>query len=391
MLLKVENVELGLGRIEELRDLIGEVRARGKRVVAYVTSASTRELYLASACDKVVMHPAGGLTFAGVAQAVTFYKGAMDRLGVSVELVRIAEFKGAMEPYIMTGQSAPVRENRNQLLDDVYARILDGIATGRASSWAPPAVASALQAAHLKDLTNLAAFTPQEAQRVGLIDVVRDQNETEQYVRELLGDRDLDIVDADKAPPRSPRWTPSRIAVVMVDGTITDGPSQALPFDLGGVAGGDTLVEALEECRRNREIRAVVLRVNSPGGLRLLVGCHCAGGGPGAGGRQAGGGINGRRRRIGRVLHLGTHGHHLRRAVDHHRFDRHLRLQAGSQPPAGNVVAERGGPAPRTARRSAGALSPLDVSRSGRSPSARFAICTRCSPPRWPPVGSRAA
>lgn len=266
VLLKVENVELGLGRIEELRDLIGELRARGKRVVAYVTSASTRELYLASACDKVVMHPAGGLTFAGVAQAVTFYKGAMDRLGVAVELVRIAEFKGAMEPYIMTGQSGPVRENRNQLLDDVYARILDGIATGRASSWAPPAVASALQAAHLKDLTNLGAFTPQEAQRVGLIDVVRDQHEAEQYVRELLGDRDLDIVDADKAPPRSPRWTPSRIAVVMVDGTITDGPSQALPLNLGGVAGGDTLVEALEECRRNREIRAVVLRVNSPGG-----------------------------------------------------------------------------------------------------------------------------
>ena len=99
-------------------------------MVAYLTVGSMRNMYLASACDRIVMHPAGGMTFAGVAQAVTFYKGAMDRLGVGVELVRIAEFKGAMEPYVMTGQSAAVRENRNQLLDDVYGRILAGSPPG---------------------------------------------------------------------------------------------------------------------------------------------------------------------------------------------------------------------------------------------------------------------
>lgn len=272
VLLKLEGLELGVGRIEELRDLIGEVRDRGKKVVAYLTSGSMRNMYLASACDRIVMHPAGGMTFAGVAQAVTFYKGAMDRLGVGVELVRIAEFKGAMEPYVMTGQSAPVRENRNQLLDDVYGRMLAGIAAGRAGAVAgvrdagSSSPAAALDVARLAALVNVGSFTPQEAQTVGLVDAVRDQHETEEYLRTFVGDRGLDIRDPDRAPTRSPRWTRPRIAVVMVDGTITDGPSQSLPFDLGGVAGGDTLVKALEECRRRSDIRAVVLRVNSPGG-----------------------------------------------------------------------------------------------------------------------------
>ncbi|MBC8131408.1 MAG: S49 family peptidase, partial [Deltaproteobacteria bacterium] len=226
VLLKIERLELGLGRIEELRDLIGELRGRGKRVVAYLTGASMRDMYLASACDKVVMHPAGGLTFAGIAQAVTFYKGAMDRLGVGVELVRIAEFKGAMEPYVLPSQSEPVRQNRNELLDEIYGRMLSGIAAGRSSD-----------VARLGELINVASFTPDEAVRVGLVDIVRDQNEVEPYLREFLGDADLDIRDPDAAPMRSPRWTRPRIAVVMVDGTITDGPSQNFPFDLGGVAG----------------------------------------------------------------------------------------------------------------------------------------------------------
>ena len=116
-------------------------------------------MYLASACDRVVMHPAGELTLAGFATSTLFYKGAMDRLGVEVQLVRIAEYKGAMEPFIMTEQSEPVRRNRNELMDDVYARVLGGIAAGRASA----GTAGARAAATLRALVDTAAFTPVEA------------------------------------------------------------------------------------------------------------------------------------------------------------------------------------------------------------------------------------
>ncbi|MES1204508.1 MAG: signal peptide peptidase SppA [Pseudomonadota bacterium] len=268
--LKVDEVELGLGRLEELRDLIGEIQRHGKRVIAYLTQPSMKDLYLASACDKVVMHPAGELTFAGMAQSVTFYKGAMDRLGVSVDLVRIAEYKGAMEPYVMTGQSAAVRQNRNDLLDDLYARVLAGIASGRTAARKAASQSARddrpLDGARLAQLVAVGSFTPAEARDAGLIDAVHDDHVVKDYVREYLGQGQLDIRDPDTAPVRPIRWVRPRVAVVLLDGTISDGSSQGLPLALGGVAGADTLVAALDECQRDRSVRAVVLRVNSPGG-----------------------------------------------------------------------------------------------------------------------------
>ena len=189
----------------------------------------------------------------------------MDRLGVTVDLVRIAEFKGAMEPFIMTGQSDPVRQNKNALLDDVYGRMLAGIAAGRAAAVGPRSGA-AIGTARLGELVALGSFTPVEAQAAGLVDAVRDDQEVEQYLKEFLGQGAVAIHDPDPAPIHPARWSRSRVAVILVDGTITDGPSQRFPLALGSVAGADTLVQALEECRRDDSIRAVVLRVNSPGG-----------------------------------------------------------------------------------------------------------------------------
>ena len=123
VLLKVEDLNLGYGRIEELRDLVALLRARGKRTFAYLTFPSTREYYLAAACDAVVMHPAGELMLTGIAQNVTFYKGTMDRLGVNLELVRIGKFKGAMEPFIMTEQSpGSERDLRRHVVARVHER-----------------------------------------------------------------------------------------------------------------------------------------------------------------------------------------------------------------------------------------------------------------------------
>ena len=131
VLFKIENVELGTARIEELRGLMAFLRAHGKRVFAYAPSPSTREYYLASAADAIVLHPAGELALTGLSQSVTFYKRAMDRLGVHVDLVRIGSYKGAMEPFVMTEQSPDVRANKTRLLDDVFDRIMAAIAADR--------------------------------------------------------------------------------------------------------------------------------------------------------------------------------------------------------------------------------------------------------------------
>jgi protease-4 len=258
VLLKLDDVPFGMGRIEEVRDLIGLLRARGKRVYAYGAFPSTREYYLATACDAILIHPAGTLSLTGFSQTVTFYKRLMDTIGVNVDLVRIAEYKGAMEPFVFEEQSAPVRANKNDLLDDIYRRLVAAVARARTGG------GRVLDEARVRTLIERGLFTPFEAQLVGLVDAVKDETEIEPYLRSSLGRPYVSVRDADKSPTYGP-WPSRRVVVILADGTIVDGKSRRFPFG-EDLTGADTLVEALEECRRDPTVGAVVLRVNSPGG-----------------------------------------------------------------------------------------------------------------------------
>jgi protease-4 len=256
VLLEIEGLDLGYGRIEELRALVEGLR-RGKPVVAALSLASTREYYLASACDQIVIHPAGSLSLGGLAQTVTFYKGALDRLGVKVQLVRIAEYKGAMEPFVMTGQSEPVRQNRNALLDDQYSRILEGIARGRAGH--------GLAAEALPAVVSRALYAAGEAKDQALVDALADDREIDRTLAQLLGHRWP--VQESRARVDPGLWRPARVGVVLIDGAIVDGgPDQGPRLPGGEIAFADSIVNAVEELKGDSSVRAVVLRINSPGG-----------------------------------------------------------------------------------------------------------------------------
>jgi protease-4 len=263
VVLKIESLDLGLARIEEIRDLLADLRARGKAVFAYVIYPATREMYLASACDRILIHPAGSVAMSGLSQDVTFYKEAMDRLGIDVDLVRIAEFKGAMEPFILNRQSEPVRDNKNRLLDDVFNRLVTALYEGRRRAGG---TAATLSEGKIREMIDHGVFLPREAESAGLIDAIRDEGEVATYVGQVLGHPGIAIHDPDPSPPHPQRWRGRRLAVVLVDGTIVDAASQQLPFGLGSLAGADTLVQALDRCKNDPSIAAVVLRVNSPGG-----------------------------------------------------------------------------------------------------------------------------
>ena len=256
VLLDIEEPDLGLGRIEELRALVSDLRRR-KPVFARLTQPDTRATYLASACDRVFIDPAVGLTFGGFAQTVTFYKTALDRLGVEVDLVRIAEYKGAMEPFVMNGQSAPVAANRNAILDDVFGRLLAGVADGRS--------AQGLNQAKVRDLVDRAVFSSAQAREAGLVDMVADEDEVKAAVAQAWGP----LRDADARPRDVGRWRPDRVAVILVDGTLMDGEGGDFPFPSSEIAWSDRIIAALGEAADDSSVRAVVLRVNSPGGSAL--------------------------------------------------------------------------------------------------------------------------
>jgi protease-4 len=259
VLLEIGDLGLGLARIEELRGLVEGTRQR-KPVFAQVTAPSTPEYYLAAACDRIIVHPAGVVSISGLSQVVTFYKSTLDKLGVQVDVVRIAEYKGAMEPFILTEQSEPVRRNRNATLDENYSRIMGAIAAGRVSQGLP--------VESLPALVDQAVFAPGEAKKRGLIDEVADEKDAEAFIRSSLGRR-WAVPAGAGGRFQQRRWTPGRVGVVLVDGAIVDGQQGGLPFSTGGLAFADRIIEAIEQLRDDGSIKAVVLRVNSPGGSAL--------------------------------------------------------------------------------------------------------------------------
>jgi protease-4 len=163
-----------------------------------------------------------------------------------------------MEPFVFEEQSAPVRANKNDLLDDVYRRLVAAVSRARTAGQ------RVLDEARVRALIERGIFTPFEAELVGLVDAVKDETELEGYLRISLGRPLVAIRDSDKSPTHEP-WPWRRVVVVLADGTIVDGKSRRFPFG-EDLTGADTLVEALEECRRDSSVGAVVLRVNSPGG-----------------------------------------------------------------------------------------------------------------------------
>jgi protease-4 len=259
VLLEIGDLDLGPARIEELRGLVMAMRQR-KPVFAQMVAPSMREYYLAAACDRIVVHPAGSVAVMGLSQTVTFYKSVMDKLGVQVQLVRIAEYKGAMEPFVMTEQSEPVRRNKNAVLDDNYSRMVGAIAAGRAGR--------GLAVESLPALVDRAVLSPGEAKQQGLIDEVADERETEGFVRATLGRR-WPVVHGAGGRYEQRRWSPARVGVVLVDGAIVEGGQGGLPLGTGELAYADRIIEAIEQMRDDGSVRAVVLRVNSPGGSAL--------------------------------------------------------------------------------------------------------------------------
>jgi protease-4 len=256
VLLQIEGLDLGYGRIEELRAEVLSI-ARRKPVFAWISQPDTRQYYLASAATKVAFHPAGSLFFGGLSQTVTFFKTALDQLGVAVDLVRIAEYKGAMEPFVLPQQSVPVRENRDALIDDLHGRLVAGVVAGRAGR--------GLGADRVQRLIDKALFTPAEAKDAGLVDEIVDDRNLEKWVQGNLGRR-WGLRSADFGRRESGRWRASRVALILIDGAIADGKPQGIPAVQGTVAWSDPIIDALDAVRRDPSVRAVVLRVNSPGG-----------------------------------------------------------------------------------------------------------------------------
>ena len=262
------NYGSGYAALKEVRAALEEVRAAGKPIHAYLTNATTRDLYLASTASDLALDPYGMIIMPGLASEPMFFAGAFEKYGVGVQVTRVGKYKSFVEPFTRQEMSPENREQTQKLLDDIWGSLVGEIAQSRKLT--PEALQGVVDAEGI--------IRPEVAQRSKLIDRTA-------YVDEIIGDlrkqtgraagtqtfKQISLANyakiaRDRAAPTvagagEVKKSSSRsVAVVYAEGDIVDGEG-----DLGEV-GGAKFARELRELRQDKDVKAVVLRINSPGG-----------------------------------------------------------------------------------------------------------------------------
>jgi protease-4 len=250
--------------LEAVRRALEGFKASGKPVYASGRNfyMGESEYYLASVADSVFMDPESIFEFNGFSLNSMFYAGAFEKLGVEPIVIRAGDYKGAVEPYLRRDFSEPNREQLQAIVDGVENLFVQQIAQARGLS------AETVEGI----LDNGVIFSAMDARDAGLLDGLLFEDEVRARIAatlELGEDADLTTVTL-SSYQRTVRPTTGadRIAVVHINGTIMAGSSDAgSPLQAGGMAGSDTIVKAIRSARERRGVKAMIIRIDSPGGF----------------------------------------------------------------------------------------------------------------------------
>lgn len=250
LLLRVGSVDAGWARVQELRDALVRFRRSGKPSWAHLEFAGNLEYYLATGCARVAAAPTATLDVSGLAAEVTFYRGTLDKLGVEAQFEGVGKYKNAPNQFTEKGFTEPHREQMEALVGTLFEQYVRGVAEGRG-----------LKPEDVRSLIDRGPFEAGEARDLGLVDELLYRDQVEDRIPAAGR---VDPVRYVKASRGFFDGRP-KIALVYAAGDIIPGESQSSPFG-GGLAGADTIVRGLRQAREDGSVRAIVLRVDSPGG-----------------------------------------------------------------------------------------------------------------------------
>ncbi len=256
---------IGWGRADELRDAIADFRSSGKPAYAYMEIGSNKEYYIATAADKIFLPPSGDIYINGFAAEAMFYKGSLDKLGIEADVIQIGpKYKNAPDQYTKKEMGEGQKEVVNALLDEYYGRFTNAIAETRKKN-----------VEDVKKLVDEAPYNARQAQALGLIDGASYREEVYHELKTRLGygeAEDLRVMRSGqyKEIPSDSLGLNNgeRVAVIFASGAINIGRSSDGPFG-GEMVGSDTIVQAVNDAANDKSVKAIVLRVDSPGGSAL--------------------------------------------------------------------------------------------------------------------------
>ncbi|MCP4713397.1 MAG: hypothetical protein GY869_32610, partial [Planctomycetes bacterium] len=251
--INTSGLKANLSMIWEIREKLKDFQSEGKQIIIYIDNVRDRGYYLASIADQIVLDPVGVISLNGMAMSRTYFKGALEKLGVGFDEWRFFTYKSANETFSRDNMSEGDREQRQSLVDCFYQVIQSGICAGRNIS-----------AEEFDNWVNdELVFLPQQALDNGLVDLIGRWNDIDELIEEFEGQKKRPIQASSLAEYRLPldnRWSEEpKIAVIYALGICA--------MDAGITA--RKLVKDVETVTRDKSIKAVVLRVDSPGGSAL--------------------------------------------------------------------------------------------------------------------------
>ncbi len=253
--------ELGMAQRKALRDALEDFKKSGKFVMAYANSFSQKEYYLNSVANTIYLNPVGDLDFKGLSAEMMFFKDFQDKTGVKMEVIRHGKYKSAVEPFLDNKMSDANREQISSLLNSVWNDVVTDISKSRNIS-----------VVKLNEIANgLLARTPEMAKAEKLVDVVAYEDVYHNAIKKSLKvDKDkeynkVSILDyARKIATTSDDFeTKDKIAIIYAQGEISGGEG-----DINKIGEG-SMRRSLKEAREDKDVKAIVLRINSPGGSAL--------------------------------------------------------------------------------------------------------------------------
>ncbi len=280
VVLEIRPMRIPRGKLNELRAAIARIRAAGKKVHAVMESARGTQYLLAAACDEIVMPEAGVILLPGVRAEFSYLKDMLDMLGLEADMMHVGAYKGAAEPLTRNSMSEPVRINRTAMVDDLFDQLVSTVAADRQ-----------LKIDEVRAIVDRGLLTTTEAKKAGLIDRIAYADEyraqlTKQYQADDLvyvvnyGKKDIDtdfsgpmgmiklfqaMVGSGSGGKKSKG---AKVAIIYAVGPIMSGKSESNAWGSSTI-GSETIVEALEEAANDKDVKAIVLRINSPGGSAL--------------------------------------------------------------------------------------------------------------------------
>lgn len=265
ILLNTENIMIGLANLDELRNALIDFKKSGKFIYAYAETYSQKSYYLSTVADEILLYPEGAVDFRGLSSELMFFKNAIDKLEIDVQIIRGSNntFKSAVEPYMYEKMSPANREQIQKLLDDVWKNMIHNIKDERNIS--------------LENLNEIAdsiySNNAENTLKHKLVDYLVYADEIDSIIKannNIKTNETIHFLDFKKYMNNDVsktlekfNLTNKNIAVVYAVGEIVSGKSEQ------GKMGSETIVEAIRTAKNDTAIKAVVLRVNSPGGSAL--------------------------------------------------------------------------------------------------------------------------